>query len=301
MTSHVISDIELVADGLGFPEGPVAFDDGSVLCTEITSGHLIVIDADGTAHTAADVGGGPNGAARGPDGAIYVCNNGGIRGGQRSSPAIQRVDLVTSKVDVLYIECDGRQLVAPNDLVFDDTGSFWFTDLGGDAIYYAAPDGTSIVHVIDARGPNGIGLSPESESLYWAQTYTRQVMRRRLEAPGRLVPSMGYGIQPLVQHGRVDADVLVAGLSGGQELDSLAIDTDGAICVGTLVDSGITVVSPDGSTVKYTLPPAFDDGAVTNIAFGGTDMRTAYITLSLTGRLIACHWPTAGLRLAFQG
>jgi gluconolactonase len=71
--------------------------------------------------------------------------------------------------------------------------------------------------------------------------------------------------------------------------------------VGTLIDSGITVVSPeDGSHERYTLPEYLSDGAVTNICFGGADLQTAYITCSITGRLISCRWPRPGLRLAFQ-
>jgi gluconolactonase len=81
----------------------------------------------------------------------------------------------------------------------------------------------------------------------------------------------------------------------------LAVEGGGAVCVGTLLDSGVTVVWPeDGSYEKYTLPVDLADGAVTNICFGGPDLRTAYITCSVTGRLISCRWPRPGLQLAFQ-
>ncbi len=73
------------------------------------------------------------------------------------------------------------------------------------------------------------------------------------------------------------------------------------MCVGTLLDSGVTVVNPeDGTYEKYTLPPGLEDPAITNICFGGADLRTAYITCSVTGRLLSCRWPRPGLRLAFQ-
>jgi gluconolactonase len=81
----------------------------------------------------------------------------------------------------------------------------------------------------------------------------------------------------------------------------MAVEAGGRICVGTLLESGITVVDPEGAVAeKHLLPEELDDGAVTNICFGGTDMRTAYVTLSLTGRLIRCQWPRPGLRLAYQ-
>jgi gluconolactonase len=208
----------------------------------------------------------------------------------------------TGKVDVLYTECDGQPLVAPNDLVFDERGGFWFTDFGGNAIYYGTADGMSITRPIPrALGPNGIGRSPNGDVLYWAETHTRQVHRRRLIGPGQIEEAFRCDIGTLVRGGQVDPWTLVAGLPGAQDLDSLAIDSSGAICVGTLVDSGITVISPeDGSYQKLTLPAELAEGAVTNICFGGPDLCTAYITCSLTGRLISCRWPRPGLRLAFQ-
>jgi gluconolactonase len=100
--------------------------------------------------------------------------------------------------------------------------------------------------------------------------------------------------------GAIDPWVLLAGLPGMAELDSLAVDASGAVCVGTLVESGITVISPDGDVTTHTLPEEFADPIVTNICFGGPDLRTAYITLSLTGRVVSCRWPRPGLALAFN-
>src|SRR6201999_1950080 len=87
---------------------------------------------------------------------------------------------------------------------------------------------------------------------------------------------------------------LVADMGGYQRFDSLAVQEDGRVCVATLVNGGITVISPDGRHVEHH---AFPDAMTTNICFGGADLKTAYITLSLTGRLAAVEWPTAGLKL----
>ena len=70
--------MELVAEGLKFPEGPIAMDDGSVILVEIARGTLTRVLPDGKTEVIAELGGGPNGAALGPDGAVYVCNNGGF-------------------------------------------------------------------------------------------------------------------------------------------------------------------------------------------------------------------------------
>src|ERR1700749_861230 len=67
---------ELATD-LKFPEGPVAMDDGSIILVEIPIGKITRVKPDGSHHTIATPGGGPNGLAIGPDGALYVCNNGG--------------------------------------------------------------------------------------------------------------------------------------------------------------------------------------------------------------------------------
>src|ERR1700761_5764452 len=128
--------MELVAEGLTFPEGPIYLSDGSVLVVEIRAGTLTRIAPDGKKTVAAKLGGGPNGAAIGPDGAVYVANNGG-GGGPGGSPGrppvpggIDRVDLKTGKGERLYGAVGEHPLSAPNDLVFDKQGGFWFTDFG---------------------------------------------------------------------------------------------------------------------------------------------------------------------------
>ncbi|MDT8320403.1 MAG: SMP-30/gluconolactonase/LRE family protein, partial [Xanthomonadales bacterium] len=125
-----------LACNLQFPEGPVALDDGSVLIVEIAKQVLTRVDADGHVERLAQLPGGPNGAAIGPDGACYVCNNGGDRFAQVDGvllpvgPAdeyaggwIERVDLRSGQVESLYETVGGRRLSAPNDLVFDGTGA----------------------------------------------------------------------------------------------------------------------------------------------------------------------------------
>lgn len=292
-----LSDVRVVAEGLRFPEGPVALSDGSLLVTEIRRGTVTRI-ADGTTEVVAEVGGGPNGAAIGPDGALYVCNNGGGEPGYRGG-RVERVDLDSGRVDVLYEACDGRRLTGPNDLVFDADGWFWFTDIGKflaetrhyGRIYRASPDGSEIVEAtgkIDA--PNGIGLSPDGGTLYFAETMSGRLYRRAIVGPGQL------------EHGRDhDPATLVCGLPGVQLFDSLAVAADGSICVGTLISGVVTVAAPDGSRVdQYSLPPEVADPMPTNLCFGGPDLCTAYITLSESGRVVACTWPTPGLPLAFN-
>ena len=72
----------------------------------------------------------------------------------------------------------------------------------------------------------------------------------------------------------------------------MAVEACGNICVATLVTGCITVVTPGGEIVAQ-VPTG--DPITTNICFGGPDMRTAFVTLSGTGRLVALDWPRPGL------
>ena len=310
MSIYTDLPITEIASGLAFPEGPIAMPDGTIVLVEMFGPRLTRVHPDGRTETIAEIPGGPNGAAVGPDGSIYVCNNGGAftpvdLGGMMLpgpfDPAryiggrIQRVDLHTGAVTDLYTECDGRRLRAPNDLVMDGHGGFWFTDHGirdreartSDltGIYYARCDGSSITEVVfPVEAPNGIGLSPDGDTLYWAETHTGRVYRRTVIDSGVLAPAA-----PL------DTGVVLFGLPGLQLLDSLAVDGAGNVCVATIVNGGITVTAPDGSAVDHV---ATGDLLTTNICFGGDDMHTAFVTLSSTGRLVSLPWPNAGLRLA---
>jgi gluconolactonase len=283
-------------------------DDGSVLVVEIKRGTLTRVLPDGAVEIVAETGGGPNGAAIGPDGKVYICNNGGFEWhdvGGMSMPgdqpadyrggSIQRVDLETGAVESVYTECDGIPLKGPNDIVFDSQGGFWFTDLGKTrarerdrtGIFYALPDGSSIREVVfPLETPNGIALSPDQGRVYVAETLTGRVYFWDLEGPGQIRPN------PLSPN----QGTLLLGAPGFQLFDSMAVDADGNVCVATIVNGGITVISPDGSSVDHVPMP---DLMTTNICFGGPDLRTAYITQSLTGRLVSTEWRTAGLKLAF--
>ncbi len=299
--------VTLIAGGLQFPEGPVAMRDGSVVFTEIRSGALRRAAPEGTLSLVAQCGGGPNGLAIGPDGALYVCNNGGnaYAPGHLAAigPAkdyaggyIQRIDLATGEVRVLYTACDGNRLSSPNDLVFDAYGGFYFSDMGKrrardrdhGALYYALPDGSSITEVAyQVQAANGVGLSPDGKTLYVAETETSRLWAFDILEPGR-VRKYPY---PSPHGGR-----LLCGLPGYQRFDSLAVDGHGNICVATLVTGHITVIAPSGAVIRQVQVP---DTFVTNICFGGTDMRTAYVTLSGVGQLVSMPWPEAGLRLHF--
>lgn len=292
--------LETVATGLLLPEGPVAMKDGSLLFVEVGAGRLNRIDPAGRLACVADLGGGPNGAAIGPDGALYVCNNGGgfdcrleegrlriaLAPDRHVGGSIQRVDLATGDATTLYVACGDRPLLAPNDIVFGADGDFFFTDHGltephrrtFGGLYHARADGGGIRRLADGLlSPNGIGLSPDGRWLYWADTLTVRLWRREAAAgPG-------------------DSAELVATAPGDLMLDSLAVEADGRVCIGTIRQGGIAIVSPGGAVEHVSL----DDAMVTNLCFGGADGRDLWVTAAGTGRILRGRWPRAGLPPAF--
>ena len=300
-----------LAKGLRFPEGPIAMADGSVLLVEIERGSLSRVDQKGRVEVVAQTGGGPNGAAIGPDDNCYVCNNGGFRwhheAGGYMRPAgraddysggrIERVDLSTGNIEVLYRDCDGVPLKGPNDIVFDGRRGFWFSDLGKvygrqmdrGAVYYARTDGSLIKEaVFPIISPNGVGLSPDGNTLYVAETETSRLWSFRITGEGELEK------QPWPSpHG----GTLVAGLPGYQRFDSMAVEENGNVCVATLIRGGVSVISPGGEWLEFH---EASELYCTNLAFGGAGMRKAYVTLSTSGTLLEADWPRPGLRLNWQ-
>jgi len=299
--------IREVARGLKFPEGPIAMPDGSIVAVEIM-GNLVRVTPDGTRHVIAELGGGPNGAAIGPDGKAYVCNNGGFswhvaddgymrptgRAEAYAGGRIERVDLTTGKVETLYTHCGDDPITGPNDIVFDGLGGFWFTDHGKSygrlmdrgALFYAKADGSFIKEVaFPLFTPNGVGLSPDGKTLYVSETDTGRLWSFPVLGPGELAKEPW----PSPNGGR-----FLGNLPGYHRFDSMAIEANGNICVATLVSGGITVFSPEGEALEYHKAP---EGYCTNICFGGPDLKTAYITLSGYGTLVAVDWPRPGLAL----
>ena len=314
----VTHEVTEVTGGLLFPEGPVAMRDGSVVVTEIRRGTLSRVGPDGEISVVADLGGGPNGAAVGPDGRMYVCNNGGSIWHEHdgvtipgtvseeinvtdaySGGRIERVDVITGQADVLFDRCGDAALRAPNDLVFDSAGGFWFTDYGKryirtrdrTGVYYARRLGesadyevTEVLFPLDS--PNGVGLSPDERTLYVAETDRCRLLAWDVVEPGKLELSDYRPWRGRLHAMRCD----------GSMFDSLAVDSAGNIAVATIGAGGISVFDTEGALVDFV---ETGDPLTTNICFGGDDLRDAFITCSGTGRLLHVKWPQPGLACAF--
>jgi len=297
-----MTTFQCLARALAFPEGPIAMPDGSLLVVEMFGPYLTRIHVDARVERLCRVPGGPNGIAMGPDGRVYACNNGAAFSGVYRNGnwdlwysdastyiggSIQAIDLATYTIETLYTQCDGVPLSAPNDIVFDAHGGFYFTDLGyahdttkRTGVYYASPRGDAIRFVVGSESANGVGLSPDGETLYWNITPTAQVMMCRLAAPG----VVAHAPQQLYR------------FAEGCMLDSLAVDNAGNVCVAVLGAGAIGVITPAGELCAYY--PTGSSGT-TNICFGGADRCTAFVTLGGSGEVVSMRWPRSGLALAW--
>ena len=336
------TSLEIVSRGHGFSEGPIALPDGNMLLVDIRKECLTRVRPDGSQEVAAKIPGGPNGIAFGPDGRLYIANNGGfawadfplpngqvISVGEYQAPgysggSVQALDLASGRLETLYTACTvgtsmsglGSRppkevpvqvsLRGPDDLVFDSAGGFWVADFGKarprerdtTGLYYARPDGSSIVEkVFPLDAPNGIALSPDGKRLYASLTFRRTLLYWELDAPGIIRPNPDS----------VDgAYVLRAGLPG--DLDSIKVDQAGNVYAMTILprktpfcNGGIAVVSPAGELLEHfelALPGTFIP-MPSNLCWGGSDRRTAYITGGGSDLLLKVRTSIPGLSPAF--
>ncbi len=285
----------VLTDGLVFPEGPVWSPDGTLYVTEMRRECITAIAADGSKRLFAQTGGVPNGLALGPDGYLYVANNGGAESG-----SIQKIS-PQGKVEVLYRECEGQPLQGPNDLVVDAHGGFYFTDPGPVSrdglkfghIYYARLDGSAIKRLqYYFYFPNGIALTPDDSTLIVLESMTSRVWGIPIEAPGVLV-QVDAGGRAGSPRGRPDA-ALITTIPAPLVPDGMCLDEAGNLLVCAHNGGFVSVHSPDGKPLTRI---EVEDARLTNCCFGGPDFRTLFITESGLGRAVAVEWERRGLPL----
>ncbi len=292
----------ILATGLQFPEAPVWMRDGSVLFVQIPKGEISRLTPDGKVELWCKTGDSPNGLAFGPDGALYVANDGNrfgftppradgsaTLGGASPMPIvpgkIQRVDPRTKAVTTLFSSVEGKEMLAPDDLVFGPDGSLWVSEYGRaagtGAIYWVSPDLKTIkIARANLNSPNGIGVSPDGKMLHVSMG--GNLLGFDITAPGVLATTTypNNGVQ--------------APLNG--TADSLKVMADGTVAVCSLLRPGGIGLHRGSNPVEFL---AFPDRFTTNLAFGGADYRDAWLTFSDTGRIAKVRWPSAGLKPKF--
>jgi gluconolactonase len=284
--------VEVVAEGLGHPEGPDVLPDGRVVFANTYASEIGVWEPGKGAGTYAYTGGGPNACLLGSDGYVYCtqCPTvGKWVAPERRPPSIQRA-APDGTVEIVATEADGIRLNAPNDLTFGPDGRLYFTDSGDwdpvarpDPGYIVAIDSDGEAHVLEKLEPvypNGIVAEPDG-SLVWVESYSRNVIRRRPDGTRELLHTLAEGHIP----------------------DGLKVDERGNLWIATFSSGGLDVIAPDGSYVDYLEL----GGVPLNLAFAGTSLYVCDFGTTDTGgatpmfgRLLKVDVGVAGMPL-FRG
>lgn len=279
------------AVGIAFTEGPAAADDGTVYFSDITNNRIMKW-SPGRAF--AEVFREPSGRANGllfdAQGRLLACegNEFGDNDGHRR---ITRTDLRTGEVEVLTDRFEGRRYNAPNDIAALSNGLIFFTDpcygdrtsmeLDHDSVFRINHDGRvdRIITQPEIQRPNGIAVSPDERTLYLVDSCPVPGGNRRIWA---------FDLSP---DGEVSSQREVFDFAPGRGGDGMAVARNGDLYVAagisrprgphetTRVPPGIWILSPRGE-IRGRIPISED--VLTNVTFGGEDLRTLYITAGKT-------------------
>lgn len=299
-------DETVIADGLQFPEGPAFDKDGNLFFVELSGHRVSKIDRDGNLSVFAETEGSPNGLAFGPDGNMYVCN-GGNRwaaeqctdnvAGPGDQPGLIQKLTPAGEFSTLISEIDGTPINSPNDLAFDEHGSFYFTDpvwpgpegglesiKPGAALCYSDTEGNAkrILVGFGRNGGigycNGIGVTNDGKTLLVNDSVSGWII--------------GY---PITSPGEIGAPFDYAFLGEGTVPDGFAFDVEGRVISAGHGTGRLHVFPPGGGEKQEEI--ILTDKGITNACFGGPNFSTLYITQSDQGRIATVEWKTSGMVL----
>ena len=252
---------ELLAEGLGWAEGPAVLSDGRVCFVETYRSQVSVWERGKGVSRYSYTAGGPNSCVVGTAGAMYVCQNGGTTGPWRAdemvTPSIQVIEKEGSKAQIICSEIEGIKFNGPNDLVFGKNGKLYFTDPGTyrpndpqpSYLFELSPDGSGrlLAELSPPTFPNGIAIEADG-SVVWAESYTGMV--RRLNPDNLQITDIC----------KLPGDKPVA--------DGMAVGADGRLFVTTVNGGGIDVINKDGSYDQFLKLGVIP----TNCVFSGADL-----------------------------
>lgn len=257
-------------------EGPAFDREGTLWCVDIPYGRIFRVLPDGVFSTAVEYRGEPNGLAIHRDGRIFIADY---------ANGIMVLDPATGEVTPFITRVRLERLKAVNDLVFASNGDLYFTDQGltglhdpTGRVFRVRADGRIDCLLDNIPSPNGIALDPLETTLYVAVTRANAVWR-----------------VPLMPDGGVAKVANFIQLSGGGGPDGLAVDIAGNLTVAHIGLGVVWQFSARG------VPIARIDSSVglhtTNMAYGGADGRTLFITESESGCVLQAEMTTPGLTL----
>jgi gluconolactonase len=272
-----------------FLEGPAADADGNLFFSDIAGNRILKMDAKGVVTTFRADSGRTNGNCFDGEGRLISCEGGEQGPGRRR---MVRTDMKTGQVTVLTEKYDGKRYNSPNDVCVDSKGRIWFTDprygdrsdleMDVEGVYRIDPDGkvTRVLTQKDVDRPNGICVTPDAKTLYVIDSHPKPGGNRKIWA---------FAIQA---DGSLKDRRLVYDFGKGRGGDGMRLDVKGNIWVAaginfprgnpgeTLdVPAGVYVISPEGKLLGRI--PIQED-LITNVTFGGKDLKTLYVTAGKT-------------------
>lgn len=278
------------AASIAFTEGPAAAADGKVYFSDIWNNRIMCFDPHARKTTVwRSDSGRSNGLLFDPVGRLLACE--GSEFGPGGRRRITRTDMHTGHVEVLTDRIEGVQYNAPNDIAARSNGQIFFTDpcygdrnemqMSHESVYRIDPDGkvSRVITQPAIQRPNGIALSPDEKTLYLVDSCPVAGGNRKIWA------------FHLSEDGTPSGQRLVYDFAPGRGGDGMAVDSQGNLYVAagiahprhpyetTAVPPGIYVITPSGQLLGRI--PTFED-VLTNVTFGGDDLKTLYITAGKT-------------------
>ncbi|MBI3824292.1 MAG: SMP-30/gluconolactonase/LRE family protein [Planctomycetes bacterium] len=275
-----------------FLEGPAVDAAGNVFFSDIAGNRIMKMDPKGQLSVFRADSGRTNGNCFDKDGRLISCEGGEQGPGRRR---IVRTDMKTNKIDVLTEKYDGKRYNAPNDVCVDTKGRIWFTDpyygpdrshleMDVDGVYRIddTSAGTKVTRVLTQKQiqrPNGIAITPDDKTLYVVDSHPKPGGNRKIWA---------FNVTP---YGTLDKQRLVYDFGKGRGGDGMKLDMDGNLWVaagisvkrgpGETLDNppGVYVISPAGKLLQRIPIP---ENLITNLAFGGPERKTLYVTAGKT-------------------
>ena len=257
-----------------FLEGPSFDREGNLYCTDIPYGRIFRVSPQGEFEVVAEYDGEPNGLKIHKDGRIFICDH---------RKGLLQLDAKRGTVETVLESAHSEGFRGLNDLVFAANGDLYFTDQGqtglqdpSGRVYRLRADGTLNCLLRNIPSPNGIALDKEERNLFLNVTRANQVWRLPLLATGE-VTKVGVFLQ-------------LSGGTGGP--DGLAVDENGGLAVAHAGFGCVWIFDKLGEPLYRVKSCA--GHATTNLAYGGADRKTLYITESSSGQILMAKVPVAG-------
>ncbi len=254
-------------------EGPSFDREGNLYVVNVSYGQVFRISPGGDISLIAEYDGEPNGLKIHKDGRIFIADH--VHG-------LMQLDPATGKVSVVLGKAMHEPFKGLNDLVFNSVGDLYFTDQGesdlrkpNGRVWVRRADGKVQLVLDNVPSPNGLVITPDDRFMYLAVTRANAIWRVPMRRDGTL--------------GRVGTWIQ---MSGGAGPDGMALDESGGIAVAHAGMGSAWVFSDLGRPVAEIQAPK--GRLTTNVAYGGADRRTLYITEADTHTVLMARLPTAG-------